>query len=202
MNKDWIGNAQSAYTCNGASNHSTSERQQVDYYATDPTTILPLLEREEFNLIWEPACGEGHLSKELERLGKTVKSTDLINRGYGEGDVDFLMQINPCDYDIITNPPYSLAQEFVEHALYLQEKSNIENLKTAMFLKLTFLEGQKRKKMFEKRPPRKIYVFSSRQQCAKNGEFERYSGGTGTAIAYAWYVWHKGFTGKPEIEWI
>jgi hypothetical protein len=199
--KDWTGNSQSAYTCNGASNHSLGERQQVDYYATDPATILPLLEREGFaSQIWEPACGEGHLSKELERVGKAVRSTDLIDRGYGEGNIDFLMQFDPCDCDIITNPPYSLAQEFVEHALFLQDKSEVENLKTAMFLKLTFLEGKQRKKMFEKHPPCKVYVFSSRQQCAKNGEFNKDK--NSTAIAYAWYVWHKGFSGKPEIEWI
>ena len=71
--------------------------------------------------------------------------------------------------------------------------------KVAMFLKLTFLEGQKRKKLFSKYPPRYVYVFSKRVNCAKNGEFEKYGN---NAVAYAWFVWEKGFCGEPVIRWI
>lgn len=68
-----------------------------------------------------------------------------------------------------------------------------------MLLKLTFLEGQKRKQFFLKNPPKKIYVFSKRITCAMNGEFENYPS---SAIAYAWYIWEKGYKGKPTIDWI
>lgn len=68
-----------------------------------------------------------------------------------------------------------------------------------MFLKLTFLEGQKRKKFFEKYPHKKVYVFSQRQKCAINGNFEQIGS---SAAAYAWFVWEKGYKGKPQIEWI
>jgi hypothetical protein len=68
-----------------------------------------------------------------------------------------------------------------------------------MFLKLTFLEGQARKKMFEKYPPKRIYVFSSRVKCAKNGEFERMGS---SAVCYAWFIWEKGFKGHPIIKWV
>ena len=82
--KDWTGNKKSTFTTLGASNHSEHDREINDYYATEPRVIAELLERETFSdLIWECACGEGHLSKELEKLGKTVYSSDLINRGYG-----------------------------------------------------------------------------------------------------------------------
>lgn len=70
--------------------------------------------------------------------------------------------------------------------------------KIAMFLKLTFLEGQKRKAMFEKYPPKRVYVSSSRLNCAKNGDF---SSKEASAVAYAWFVWEKGFKGNPEIHW-
>ena len=66
----------------------------------------------------------------------------------------------------------------------------------------TFLEGKARKKLFEKYPPKVVYVSSSRLQCAKNGDFEKYGKGVGTAVAYAWYVWEKGFNGKTIIEWL
>ena len=68
-----------------------------------------------------------------------------------------------------------------------------------MFLKLTFLEGQKRKDFFLHNPPKTIYVSSSRLMCAMNGEFEKCSS---RAVAYAWFVWEKGFKGDPVIKWI
>ena len=47
-----------------------------------------------------------------------------------------------------------------------------------------------------------MYVSSSRLKCAKNGDFDTVEQGTNNAIAYAWYVWGKGFTGDPIIKWI
>ena len=99
--------------------------------------------------------------------------------------------------DIITNPPYSMAKEFIERALELVE----DGRKVAMLLKLTFLESKKRRELFEKYPPKYIYVSSSRLQCAKNGDFETYKNGTGTAIAYGWFVWEKGYKGEPVVRW-
>ncbi len=72
--------------------------------------------------------------------------------------------------------------------------------KVAMFLKLQFLEGKKRKKMFLANPPKVVYVSSSRLNCAKNGDFETYK--QNSAIAYAWFVWEKGFKGDTIIKWI
>ena len=187
------------FTTIGASNHSEKERHKDDYYATDPKAVELLLENETFNhSIWECACGEGHIAKVLESNGYHVISTDLIDRGYGTGGIDFLAQTENrggnCS-DIVTNPPYKLALEFAQHALEIVEEGN----KVAMFLKLTFLEGQKRKQFFLKNPPKRIYVFSKRITCAMNGEFENYPS---SAIAYAWYIWEKGYKGKPTIDWI
>lgn len=187
------------FTTIGASNHSQKERHKDDYYATDPKAVELLLENETFNhSIWECACGEGHIAKVLESNGYHVISTDLIDRGYGTGGIDFLTQTENrggnCS-DIVTNPPYKLALEFAQHALEIVEEGN----KVAMLLKLTFLEGQKRKQFFLKYPPKRIYVFSKRITCAMNGEFENYPS---SAIAYAWYVWEKGYKGKPTIDWI
>lgn len=68
-----------------------------------------------------------------------------------------------------------------------------------MFLKLTFLEGKNRRKMFDILPPKIVYVCSGRFECCRNGDFENRQG---SAIAYAWFVWEKGFTGEPVIRWI
>lgn len=89
--KDWVGNKNSVFKTLGASNHTESERQNEDYYATDPKAAELLMQLETFsNNIWECACGEGHLSKVFIKKGYNVKSSDLINRGFGEHGFDFL----------------------------------------------------------------------------------------------------------------
>lgn len=158
-----------------------------DYYATDPKAVELLLEQEKFKTnIWEPACGEGHISKVLEKHGYSVESTDLIDRGYGLGGQNFLKQPYFTSFpgDIITNPPYKYAKEFVEKALEIIPPGN----RVAMLLKLTFLEGQARQKLFRKHPPETVYVSSSRLECGKNGVFQNAS-----SVAYAWFVWQKGY---------
>ena len=203
--KDWTGNNQSAYATLGASNHSELERVNDDYYATDPKALEIFLDKIEedgiklHNNIWECACGEGHLSKVLESRGYKVWSTDLVDRGYGSGNTDFLKSI-PDSWcgDILTNPPYKYAKEFVEKALEVTRVGAY----TVMFLKIQFLEGQGRRELFKKYPPKYVYVNSKRQVCVRNGNFDKYSNGTGTAICYCWFVWQKGFNGEPIIRWI
>lgn len=202
MNNDnWTGNSNSIYITLGASNHTEKEREPNDYYATEPKAVELLLQKEVFApYVWEPACGEGHMSAVLKRHGYKVRSSDLIDRGYeGTEVLDFLCAEAPqIPYDIITNPPYKHAKEFVEHALDI----SMDGTKIAMFLKLQFLEGKARRELFEKHPPKTVYVASSRLLCAKNGEFERMRAGGGSAVAYAWFIWRKGYSGDPHIKWI
>ena len=198
VNKDWTGNRNSIYTTLGASNHSDKERQSHDYYATEPKATELLLDEETCSpVIWECACGDGHMAKVMEAHGYQVISTDLIYRGYGnEKSVDFLHEpVADFDGDIITNPPYKYALQFVEKALERVKPGR----KVAMFLKLQFLEGKSRKQFFLKHPPKTVYVSSSRLICAMNGEFEKYPS---SAVAYAWFVWEKGYKGNPIIKWI
>lgn len=199
--RDWTGNSKAIYSCHGASNHSEGERQAEDYYATVPIATELLMQLEQFDKnIWECACGEGHISKVLETHGYDVTSTDLVNRGYGVGGIDFLTTTEQWNGDIITNPPYSMAKEFVEHAM----KLIVDGHKVAMFLKLTFLEGQARKPLFDKYPPKTIWVSTSRLGCAKNGEFKTDKNGNlkaDSAVCYCWFIWEKGFNGHPEIRW-
>jgi hypothetical protein len=186
----------------GASSHVEAVREKDDYYATSPQAVDVLLKHFEIpptTKIWECACGEGHLSKRLIELGFEVCSSDLVNRGYGEVKNFFDCTEKPdAGSLILTNPPYKHAMEFVLHALELLP----ENGYCLMFLKLLFLEGQKRyAELFRIHPPKTVYVFSGRMKCAKNGEFK--SGEDfNSAMAYCWYLWQKGFKGKPVIEWI
>lgn len=83
-NKDWSGNSRSAHAMLGARNYAKNEREKNDYYATEPKAALLLMGLEKFSpMIWECACGEGHLAKEFVNAGYTVYASDLIDRGYG-----------------------------------------------------------------------------------------------------------------------
>lgn len=196
MSKDWVGNSRSSHATLGARNYALNEREENDFYATEPKALELLLEHETFNNdIWECACGDGHLGKVLEEYGYKVKATDLIQRKYGMGGIDFLQVSTNWSGDILTNPPYKYAKEFVEKALEIVKEGN----NVVMFLKLQFLEGKARRKMFERYPPKYVYVSSSRLHCALNGDFEKFA--KSNAVAYAWYIWEKGYTGEPTIRW-
>lgn len=199
--KDWSGNTKSVFVCNGDNSHSEDERATGDYYATDPKAVEALLKVEKFSpYVWESACGGGHIVGVLEKHGYKVKKSDIVNRGLqGTEIIDFL-KVKKEDIkqdfsrDIITNPPYKFAKEFVENAL----KISMDGVKIAMFLKLTFLESKARKELFKKYPPKTVYVFAERMKCFANGVDD----GKSSAVAYAWFVWEKGFAGNPVIKWL
>ena len=201
MNKDWTGNKSTTFAQLGASNHSEGEREANDFYATDPNTLeifLDALKRDGVYLnqdIWEPSCGMGHLSKVLENHYYNVYSSDLIDRGYGETGVDFLKDNVLWHGDIITNPPYKYASEFVEQAMKDLKFGN----KCIMLLKIQFLEGQARRELFAKYPPKYVYVNSARQTCYINGDMSKKMS---SASCYCWFVWEKGFVGAPTIRWV
>ena len=164
-------------------NHKNT-REKDDFYATPEKTTQSLL-------YVEPCCGQGHISKVLKANGHTVTSTDLVDRGYGIGRVDFLMETQRSD-NIITNPPYKNALAFAEHAVDLAYE------KVALLLKLSFLEGVQRKAFFEKHPPTTVHVFSQRQSLMKNGE--PYVGGM---MALAWFVWDlQSLTTETKVNWL
>lgn len=164
MNKDWSGNGNSIWKTLGASNHADSEREADDYYATSPIAIDKLLEVEKpHRFIWECACGGGHLSERLTERGYDVFNSDIKNRGYAKQHLvlDFLKQEDKLfsfEHDILTNPPYKYATEFVLKALELLH----EGCKCYMFLKLTFLEGKRRyTELFRSTPPVAFMFFPS-----------------------------------------
>lgn len=197
--KDWTGNSRTTFATLGASSHSNHEREVNDYYATDPDAINRLLAVTTLNKekeIWECACGEGHLAKRLMDFGYKVKSTDLIDRGFGFGNVDFLKVNETPEYDgtILTNPPYSKALEFCQKALSLVSKGN----KVYMFLRIQFLETTKRGDWFKsgKSGLKTVYVFDKRIGCWMNGKPNGSS-----ATAYCWFEFEKGFTGDAIIRW-
>jgi len=141
--------------------------------------------------VWEPACGDGAISKVLEEFGHNVVSSDLYSYGYGGEGIDFLTVKPPMRVQsIITNPPYVLAQEFILHALDLVPYS-------AWLLRMGVLSGnQKWTKFFQKHRPSRVYGMCFLLPYWKDGEWKR--GG----FPHTWVVWDKKSRGPTKLSWL
>jgi len=198
-NKNWTGNSNSIYKTLGASNHTKEEREKNDFYATDPIATEHLVYLEDINKnVLDPCVGEGHLIQELVERGHDLTVMDIIDRGYPNTKIqNFLEWKGEFDGDIIMNPPYKYAKQFVEKSLEVISEGN----KVYAFLKVQFLESVGRREIFKKTPPKTVYVSSSRITCAKNADFEKMKQSGGSAACYCWYVWEKGYKGSTTLKW-
>lgn len=167
-----------------------------DFYPTPTWATEALLANEIFiGSIWEPACGDGAISKTLTANGLPSMNTDMFDRGFGHiRNMNFLEANNFSFDNIITNPPYNLAEEFVHQGL---EKVT---LKLALLLRLSFLESAIRfRSIFSTKPPTRVWVFSERITFYPNGV---QTAGTGT-LAYGWFIWDLSDPStKTELKWI
>ncbi len=163
-----------------------------DFFPTPAWATHALIDNEDFcGDIWEPACGDGAMSEVLETTGNKIVSSDLYDRGYGEGGHDFLNSWRNAK-NIVTNPPYNAAEGFVREGLDRAER------KFALLLRLAFLEGANRQRtIFTDAPPSRVWVFSERITFYPAGAVKK---GTGTT-AYAWFVWDQDASGT-ELKWL
>ena len=156
--------------------HSTKVGS-MDFFKTPHWVTKILLDHIEFiGPIWEPACGNGKMAKDLKKFGYDVISSDLCDRGFGITGINFLNEKSSWALNIITNPPYAIANKFVTHALELGPEG-----KVAMLMRTLFLEGKYRHEMFKKFPPSNIIVISDRVDM----ESEK----PGRAFSLSWFIW-------------
>lgn len=184
------------YNLNGGfkpTNKRSADLGGPDFYPTPAWATHALVESEPFvGDIWEPACGDGTMSRVLAKTGNQVVSSDLYDRGFGEIGHDFLTT-QRRHANIITNPPYNAAEGFVASGLRCAEK------KFALLLRLAFLEGANRANtIFHRAPPSRVWVFSERITFYMKGAQVAGSGTT----AYAWFLWNKDHTGPTELAWL
>lgn len=187
--------ADEALAANAAARYAIAQtddpdnREENDFYPTHPVGTLALLGVEQFTgPIWEPACGEGHISAVLKGAGFYVISTDLIDYGYGMAGVDFLTwpHGNGRAPTIITNPPFKRAEEFISQALMLTAEQGGQG-KVAMFLRLAFLAGQRRGRWFPHTPLARVYVMSRRVPMQR-GRLAT-DDDAGGMLDFIWAVW-------------
>ncbi|SNZ20081.1 hypothetical protein [Cohaesibacter gelatinilyticus] len=178
-----------------------SGRAPFEFYPTPPEAVRALLSVETFDGdIWEPACGDGAISKELIKAGHNVTSTDLIDRGFGQGRSDFLKSTQPLAKNIITNPPYGthgLGDAFVRKALIHCQKTGGS---VAMLLNLRSLCNPDRTPKFCKTPPAAIYALDE-LICWPEGK-PTSSSARIAKQQYYWAVWKPGHQGAPRLWWL
>lgn len=184
------------YHLNGAFKPTAKRRADLDgpdFFPTPAWATHALTDNEAFEgAIWECACGDGAMARALEAAGHPVRATDLYARGYGETGVDFLRADAAVD-NIVTNPPYNVAEAFVAKGLTLARR------KLALLLRLAFLEGANRARtIFLANPPSRVWVFSERITFYMKGAARAGSGTT----AYAWFVWDKDAAPGTELRWL
>lgn len=188
-------------------NKSDENRRQNDLYETPPlaTYLLHKYGNPPKNIV-EPCAGRGNIVVELARHGYNVAAFDLNdhpNKVWSQitTGVDVLSLERPSGFDgMVTNPPY-----FKNLPHLIAEKGISEYDYTALFVRLTFLEGQKRKKLFTNHPPSDIIFLSDRVNFKANMITEPVEAvdQIGGMIAYAWIVWNKKADHKyTRCQWV
>jgi len=146
----------------------------------------------EWQTCCEPAANRGHMVKPLREYFKTVYASDIFDYGAGFPQGDYLFDPQPIVNWTITNPPFRLAEQFIERAL------KHSRLGVALIVRSAFLEGIGRyNNLFSTRPPSDILQFSERVVMHKG----KLSAKGSTATAYCWLVWRRGGS-HTRFHWI
>jgi hypothetical protein len=143
----------------------------------------------------EPACGAGHMAKVLKEYFGEVKASDVHAYGYGTLR-DYLAvpyEANAADW-VITNPPFRLAEEFIQRSLI------VARCGVAILARTVFLESVGRYRgLFEQKPPSRFAQFSERVPMLR-GRLDRRAS---TATGYAWLIWEKNeISVEPRLVWV
>ena len=165
-----------------------------DKHFTPSWATHSLLQKEAFHgLIWEPSCGNGWISNVLKSYNYRVRSSDIdIVNKYGAPGIDFLRSHFQVA-NIITNPPYSILNKFMEHGIQLARK------KFCLLVRLAALATKDRWSLiYNDQPPSRIWVFVERVTMYPYGIK---TGGSGTT-EYAWFVWDKESSDIGKLGWI
>ncbi|MFT3728432.1 MAG: hypothetical protein QM759_11465 [Terricaulis sp.] len=178
------------------------ERDKHDWYVEPYECSAALFAVEAFRgAIWDPACGVGRIVTEAQRAGLSAIGTDIVKRS----DVctlrcDFLKQQPDIKFsNIVSNPPFGVAEEFVQKSLTLVRSGG----KVAMLLPLVWMAGFSAKRQWLPRSPlRRVFPLSPRPSMPPGAVIAAgETPGNGTKD-FAWFLWQNGYSGTPEIVFL
>jgi hypothetical protein len=143
---------------------------------------------------WEPACGEGHMARPLAEYFGEVRATDVHRYGEHHAVCDFLTTGRTWERTdwIVTNPPFALAERFIQTALARSNRG------VAMFVRSAFTESAGRFRLFDAMPPAFVLQFSERvvlleQRLIRANAPDPFNAAAkaSTATSYCWLIWHR-----------
>lgn len=172
-------------------------REVLEFYPTPFEATRALLSVERFQgPIWEPACGDGAIAKILSAAGHTVVATDLVDRGYGTGGINFLAETTNHARHILTNPPFGrgLADCFIRHALALAAPVQGS---VAMLLDLAGLAYPDRTPLWLAHPPSRVHILDE-LICQPAGRATI----TRAEVRFCWCVWRPDHHGPTTLSWL
>ena len=175
------------------SNRRLVDEGGPDFYPTPAWGTKALLRYVSFDgSILEPCCGTGDMADVLKAAGHNVVASDLHDRGYGA--VRDFFEVHERFPNIVTNPPFNIAEDILAHALTLADS------KVCLLLRTAFLEGRRRYEgIYRDTPPSRLIVFSQRLSMYPAGAVVD-GGGT---TSYSWFVWDAADTSRQtKITWI
>lgn len=141
----------------------------------------------------EPACGRGYMARPLSEYFARVDAADAYHYGFApvRDFLTFPYEARSHDW-VITNPPFRLAEEFVERAMTVARKG------VAILARTVFLESVGRyENIFKETPPAVFAQFSERVPMVKG----RVDPKASTATGYAWFIWEKD-SHSPRLAWV
>lgn len=165
--------------------------------------LRPRFDRLNEMSVWEPACNRGFMARPLDEYFSSVYATDIHDYGWeGQDKVsDFLFHGSEDDAGevdwIITNPPFRLAEQFIEKA------TRVARVGCAFIVRTSFLESVGRyERLFKENPPEIVAQFTERVPMLKGRVDPK---GT-TATSYCWLVWimntPQPWRKKTDFKWV
>lgn len=178
------------------------ERDEYDWYVEPRECSRALFTVERFEgVVWDPACGSGRIVQQAKALGLDAVGTDVVHRSsYCLRKLDFLKDGQISDFgNIVTNPPFSDAEEFIRRALKIVPHGG----KIAAILPIVWLTGFSTKRNWLPISPlRKVFPLSPRPSMPPGRVIEAGERpGNGTKD-YCWLLWQVGYTGSAEVVFL
>jgi hypothetical protein len=175
------------------------ERPADDFYPTPPEPTRALLSAEigrlrDFVTIWEPACGDGAMGREIEAVGLDVFYSDLVDRGCGaviQSFYGFRRCARPSRA-IVTNPPYQECgwgngkARWLFHAL---DELQIEYM--ALLLNWNWPGAGGLAPFWAKYPPARVYLMRWKIDFTRQGA---------PPIQNGWFIWDKQYQGETLLR--
>lgn len=170
-------------------------RHPEDWYVEPEWCSRRLFEVEPFSgQILDPACGLGRIVEAADSAGHPAFGADIVRRSHWcAAEVNFLDTWPEFADNIVSNPPFGIADDFVKHALRVAER------KVAMLLPTKWMNSAARGKWLETTPLRRVWLLSPRPSMPPGPVIAAgIKPGNGTTD-FAWFVWARGYDGRPEI---